>query len=136
MYFYYTQGYTLTIVRLIVRHHCLLTFQGLLSLPQVTARSNTTHTFLSPTLEALTQANRFIVSYQRQDLNVPLDVEYQERVVTGDNTEVVKEISIPGVEYLILVWAVNGSQYSQGALSFTIYSQIAQGKACTIQRQK
>ena len=88
----------------------------------------TAHFLLRPTLQTLTQANRFIVSYQRQDLNVPLDVEYQDVVVTGGNTDIVKEISIPGVMYLIMVWAVNGSQYSLVPVSIKTALQVAQGK--------
>ena len=59
-------------------------------------------------------------------------MEYQEVVVTGVNTEVVKETSIPGVMYIVLMWALNGSQYSQAILSFSQALQLAQGEALTI----
>jgi hypothetical protein len=98
----------------------------------VTSRSNIPHTIISPTLNTLSQANRFIVSYQRQDLNVPLDVEYQEAVVTGDNTDIVKETSIPGVMYMVEVWGVIGSQYTPGSVTFAYPLQLAQGKAFSI----
>ena len=102
---------------------------GSLSILGVTSRSNSTHTLTSPLLETLIQANRLIINYQRQDLNVPLDVEYQEVVVTGGNTDIVKEISIPGVKYAIKMWAVNGSQYSQTPVSIPAFLlQIAQGR--------
>ena len=112
---------------------CIHTNTGSLPTPGVTTLSNGTHAFLSPTLEALSQANRFIVSYQRQDLNVPLDVEYQEVMVTGGNTAIVKEISIPGVMYAMKIWSVNGSQYSPTTSSFIQLLQLSQGEeACTI----
>ena len=99
-----------------------------MQIPQVQSRFNNTHTILSPSLGTLNQVNRFIVSYQRQDLNVPLDVEYQEVVVTGVNTEIVKEISLPGVMYMVSMWAVNGSQYFQTPVSLPgIALQLAQG---------
>ena len=102
---------------------------GLLSNVIYVGRSNITHVILSLALETLAQANRFIVSYQRQDLNVPLDVEYQEVVVTGDHTEIVKKISIPGVMYLVSMWAVNGSQYTITPSSFGNQLQLGQGEA-------
>ena len=107
----------------------MLNHAGSLPIPGVTSHPNITHTILSPTIETLSQVNRFIVSYQRQDLNVPLNVEYQEVVVTGDNLRIIKEISIPGVMYQILVWAVNGSQYSPAPVTIpAIPLQLAQGR--------
>jgi hypothetical protein len=103
---------------------------GSLPIPEGTGYFNITHLFANPTLETLTQANRFIVSYQRQDLNVPLEVEYQEVVVTGENLDIVKETSIPGVMYLVTMWAVNDSQYSPGPFSDKPRPlQLADGKA-------
>ena len=97
--------------------------------PTATSRSNITQIIRSITLEIITQANRFIVSYQRQDLNAPLNVEYQEVVVTGGSIDIVKEISLPGVMYQILVWAVNGTQYSPApVLISAILLQLAQGR--------
>ena len=63
-------------------------------------------------------------------------MEYQEVMVTGGNTAIVKEISIPGVMYVLTMWAVNGSQYSPGPVIFTQPLQIAQGEACTICNHK
>ena len=105
---------------------------GSLPTPGVTSRSNLTYMIISPIIETLTQANRFIVSYQRQDLNVPLDVEYQEAAVTGGNTDIVKETSIPGVMYLVLMWAVHGSLYSPTPVSFKQLLHLAQGEPFTI----
>jgi hypothetical protein len=57
-------------------------------------------------------------------------VEYQEAVVTGGNTEIVKETSIPGVMYHVLVRAVNGSQYSYTPVTLTpILLQLAQASS-------
>ena len=109
---------------------------GSLPIPEGTGYFNITHLFANPTLETLTQANRFIVSYQRQDLNVPLDVEYQELVVTGDNPDVAKEISISGVEYQIMVWAVNGSQYSGTPYSGIHLLQKSEGIHSSIHKQQ
>ena len=54
-------------------------------------------------------------------------MEYQEVVVTGVNTDIIKEISIPGVMYTMKMWAVNGSQYSPGpAQTPAIPLQLAQ----------
>ena len=106
----------------------ILIYTGSLNITGAVGRSNITHTIISPTLDTFSQVNRFIVSYQRQDLNA-LDVEYQEVVVTGENLDIVKETSIPGVMYLVMWWSVNGSQYSPTPLSLpAILLQIAQGR--------
>ena len=76
-------------------------------------------TIIIPDTDALDQSDRFLVSYQRQDLNVPLNVEYQEVVNSGDiNTHIVKDLPIPGVDYMVTIWSVRDYQYSPNSTSF------------------
>ena len=72
-----------------------------------------------PDTDALGQFDRFIVSYQRQDLNVPLNVEYQEVVNSGVGTRIVKDLPIPGVDYMVTIWSVRNYQYSPNPTFFS-----------------
>ena len=86
---------------------------GSLDIPRVTGRFQDGTLIITPALNTLDQSNRFVVSYQRQDLNVPLNVEYQEVVNNGVDTQIVKDLPIPGVHYMVTVWSVRDYQYSQ-----------------------
>ena len=81
-----------------------------------------------PDTDALDQSDRFIVSYQRQDLNVPLNVEYQEVVNSGLNTQIVKDLPIPGVDYTVTIWSVRDYQYSPNPTFHLTILILAQGK--------
>ena len=98
---------------------CITLNIGSLDIPRVHAGFPNGTLIIIPTLDSLNQSNRFIVSYQRQDLNVPLNVEYQEVVNSGDiNTQIVKDLSIPGVDYMVTIWSVREYQYSPNPTSF------------------
>ena len=83
---------------------------------------------ITPALDTLAQSSRFIVSYQRQDLNVPLNVEYQEVVNSGVNTQIVKDLPIPGVKYTVTVWSVRDYQYSPHPVTSQSIIMFEQGK--------
>ena len=85
---------------------------GSLDTPKVFGASPNDILIITPHVDTLDQSDRFIVSYQRQDLNVPLNVEYQEVVNSGKNTQIVKDLSIPGVHYMVTIWSVRDYQYS------------------------
>ena len=85
---------------------------GSLDTPKVIGAFRDGTRIITPRTDTLDQSNRFIVSYQRQDLNVPLNVEYQEVVNSGVNTQIVKDLPIPGVDYMVKLWSVRDYQYS------------------------
>ena len=91
---------------------------GSLDIPTVFAAFPDGMVIITPRLDTLDQSNRFIVSYQRQDLNVPLSVEYQEVVNSGVNTQIVKDLPIPGVYYMVTIWSVRDYQYSPNSTLF------------------
>ena len=84
---------------------------------------------ITPDTDARNQSDKFIVSYQRQDLNVPLNVEYQEVVNSGENTQIVKDLPIPGVDYMVTIWSVRDFQYSPNTVSLpSAILTLEQGK--------
>ena len=91
---------------------------GSLNIPRVYAAYRDGTFIIAPDPDTIDQSDRFIVSYQRQDLNVPLNVEYQEVVNSGVNTQIVKDLPIPGVNYMVTVWSVRDYQYSTHPTSF------------------
>ena len=102
---------------------------GSLDIPRVLAGFENDTLIITPDTDALGQFDRFIVSYQRQDLNVPLNVEYQEVVNSGVNTQIVKDLPIPAVFYMVTIWSVRDYQYSPNPTSFpSTILILAQGK--------
>ena len=102
---------------------------GSLDTPNVFGALRDGTIIITPDTDALNQSDRFIVSYQRQDLNVPLNVEYQEVVNSGVNTGIAKDLPIPGVHYMVTVWSVREYQYSPNPKSFpSILLEYGKGK--------
>ena len=92
---------------------------GSLDIPRVFGAFQNGTLIISPAEDALDQFDRFIVSYQRQDLNVPLNVEYQEVVDSGVNTQIAKDLPIPGVDYMVTIWFARDYQYSPNPTLFS-----------------
>ena len=57
------------------------------------------------------QYQYYIARFGRSDLGVPLEVEYQ--VYNGRTMDTIeKDTAIPGVDYSVTVWSINGDNYS------------------------
>ena len=59
------------------------------------------------------RSERYISSLERTDLEVPLEVEFQETQSSGaDGDTIVRIVSAPGVSYNIKIWSINRTSFS------------------------
>ncbi len=64
------------------------------------------------------RSERYISSFERTDLGVPLEVEFEETQSTeviGDNIN--RNVSAPGAVYNIKIWSINGASFSSDPLA-------------------
>ena len=88
---------------------------------------------LIATLGAVQSAQRFVASYSRQDLGVPLTAEYIVTNVDGKDDYVISkppDMTVSGASYRITVWALNGEAYSAEPFTHTVVLRNDKGE-CT-----
>ena len=64
------------------------------------------------------RSERYISSFERTDLGVPLEVEFEETQSTeviGDTID--RHVSAPGAVYNIKIWSINGANFSYEPVS-------------------
>ena len=60
------------------------------------------------------RSERYISSFERKDLKVPLEVEFEETESSGtDGDTIDRSVFAPGAEYTIQIWSINGSYFSK-----------------------
>ena len=59
------------------------------------------------------RSERYISSFERTDLGVPLEVEFEETLSSGaDGDNIYRNVSAQGVVYNIKIWSINGASFS------------------------
>ena len=59
----------------------------------------------------------YISSFERTDLGVPLEVEFEETQSSGaDGDTIDRHVSAPGTVYNIKIWSINGANFSYDPL--------------------
>ena len=97
--------------------------------PSVTQGATSTTT-VSVSWSPVSDATRYDVSYQRQDLGTPPVVTPQyERNVGGDNTSVTLSGLESGTTYRIRVWSTDGTSVSSGAREMMVEAMNS-GERC------
>ena len=59
------------------------------------------------------RSERYISSFERTDLGVPLEVKFEETQSSGADVDTIdRHVSAPGAEYSIKIWSINGASFS------------------------
>ena len=59
------------------------------------------------------RSERYISSFERTDLGVPLEVELEETQSSStDGDTIDRHVSAPGAEYNVQIWSINGANFS------------------------
>ena len=59
------------------------------------------------------RSERYISSFERTDLGVPLEVEFEETLSSGAVRDTIdRRVSAPGAEYNFKIWSINGACFS------------------------
>ena len=79
------------------------------------------------------RSERYISSFERTDLRVPLEVEFEETQSSGAGGDMIdRHVSAPGAVYNIKIWSINGTSFSadpvtaSGTLLFDTGKEIAE----------
>ena len=59
------------------------------------------------------RSERYISSFERTDLRVPLEVELEETQSSGADGDIIdRHVSAPGAVYNVKIWSINGAYFS------------------------
>ena len=59
------------------------------------------------------RSERYISSFERTDLGVPLEVEFEETLSSGAVSDTIaRHVSAPGAVYNVQIWSINGASFS------------------------
>ena len=59
------------------------------------------------------RSERYIFSFERTDLGVPLEVEFEETLSSGAVSDTIaRHVSAPGAVYNVQIWSINGANFS------------------------
>ena len=64
----------------------------------------------------VTRSERYISSLERTDLEVPLEVEFEETQSDSTGDTIDRHVSAPGAVYNIQMWSINGANFSYDPL--------------------
>ena len=60
------------------------------------------------------RSERYISSFERTDLGVPLEVEFEEtQSIEADGDNIDRNVSAPGAVYKIQIWSISGASFSE-----------------------
>ena len=63
------------------------------------------------------RSERYISSFERTDLRVPLEVEFEETQSVGTVGDTIdRHVSVPGAVYKVQIWSINGANFSYDPL--------------------
>ena len=64
------------------------------------------------------RSERYISSFERTDLGVPLEVEFEETQSSGADGDMIdRHVSAPGSEYKVQIWSINGAFFSYDSVA-------------------
>ena len=74
------------------------------------------------------RSERYISSFERTDLGVPLEVEFEETQSSGaDGDNIDRNVSAPGAVYNIKIWSINGASFSKVPLPVSTTLKLETG---------
>ncbi len=75
------------------------------------------------------RSERYISSLERADLEIPLEVEFEETQSSGTGGDAIdRHVSAPGAVYNIQIWSINGRSFSADPVKASVTILFDTGK--------
>ena len=75
------------------------------------------------------RSEKYISSFERTDLGVPLEVEFKETQSSGADGDMLdRRVSAPGAVYNVQIWSINGASFSTDPLVVATTLRFDTGK--------